>query len=86
MLTKSEKETVITYNEEEDTADIFTFNKALQRKLEKLTAERPAEVKLLEDYQDGSRSFVIPKKYIKINASRKISSTRSKTRQKQGQI
>ena len=35
-LTSYEKETVITYNNEEQTAQVFTYHRALQNKLNKL--------------------------------------------------
>lgn len=73
MLTKIEKETIILYNEAEPTADIFTYNKALIKKLETLCAERPEEVKNTVTNSDGSKSFIVPKKYVKIIATRKYS-------------
>lgn len=40
-----EKETIITFNEQEKTAVIYTHNAALCRKLDKLADERPQEAK-----------------------------------------
>lgn len=79
MLTKVEKETIITYNEAEPTADVFTYNKALIRKLEKLCAEYPQEFKNIVNTGDESKSFVVPKKYVKVTAPRKFN---GKTREK----
>ena len=73
MLTKVEKETIITYNEAEPTADIFTYNKALIKKLETLCTERPEEVKNTTTAGAESKSFIVPKKYVKIIATRKYS-------------
>lgn len=83
MLTNVEKETIITYNEAEATADVFTYNKALIRRLEKLCMEYPQEFKNIVNNQDSSNSFVVPKKYVKVTAPRKFD---EKTREKMAEM
>lgn len=42
-LTAYERETIIGYNEAEQTASVYTHNKALRRTLDKLAQERPED-------------------------------------------
>lgn len=59
----SERETVITYNEQEKAAVVYTCNPALKRKLDGLTIARPDECKLLRRLPDGiGVEYDVPKK------------------------
>ena len=42
-LSLFERETIIGYNEAEQTASVYTHNKALRRTLDKLAQERPED-------------------------------------------
>lgn len=64
-----EQETSITYNREEDTATVYTANPADIRKLDKLYSHRSNDMKL-EASTDLSRTYSIPKKWIKIVPNR----------------
>lgn len=44
-LTNYERETIILFNEAEDAAEISTYNRRLQHKLDSLVKEYPDEVK-----------------------------------------
>ena len=44
-LTKYERETIILFNEAEDTAEVSTYNRRLQHRLDHLVKEHPDEVK-----------------------------------------
>lgn len=70
MNSRSEQETLINFNEAEPTAIIYTQNGALKRKLAKLADERPADVHLNRRFPDGAEEYTIPKKWVKVNASR----------------
>lgn len=72
-LSKLERETIITYNEAEAEAEIYTYNRPLQRKLERLALERPEEVKILCADRTGSKTFHLPKKFVSVRAARQIS-------------
>lgn len=72
-LSKLERETIITYNEVEAEAEIYTCNRSLQRKLERLALERPEEVKILCADGTGSKTFRLPKKFVSVRAARQIS-------------
>lgn len=70
-LTKYEQETIITYNEEEGTAGVYTHNKSLLRKLEQLSRARPDECKLEEMSRGGQAAdYIIPKSWVKITPKR----------------
>lgn len=73
-LTHYEQETIINYNEAESTASVYTHNRPLRRKLEKLAADRPSECKCFRISHDGQAAEVyIPKRWIKISPPRQIS-------------
>ena len=72
-VSKLEQETIITFNESEKTADIYTFNKKLKRKLMSLSEDRPDECIFTKDYSDGALNFTIPKKWVKVIASKILS-------------
>lgn len=66
-LTRYEQETIINFNEGEDTASVHTHNKALRRKLEQLAQERPEECRLFKTCHDGQAvEYYIPKRWLKI--------------------
>ena len=69
-----ERETVITYNEQEKVAVVYTCNPALIRKLDGLTTARPDECKLLRRFPDGiGVEYEVPKKWVKVSPPRFVS-------------
>jgi len=82
-LTNYERETIINYNEGEDTASVYTHSPKLRRRLEKLAQERPKECRLFKVTHFGKTEAVeyyIPKAWIKINPSRILSETEKEQR------
>lgn len=73
QLSRTEQETIISFNEEEQTANVYTFNGSLKRKLAGLAEERPEEcrLKLRKDY--GLEEYTIPKKWVRVTPPRVIS-------------
>ena len=70
MLTNMEKETIIIYNEADPSAEVFTYNSTLQRRLAALEQQRPQEVtRTARDDTDGQTSvtYTLPKTWVKIN-------------------
>lgn len=68
-----ERETVICFNELDSSAEVFTYNPALIRKLDALTDDRPDEVTCMRAESIngvGLRQYTVPKKWVKVNASR----------------
>lgn len=75
-LTRYEQETVITYNEEEKDAQIFTCHQRLIKKLKGLIGKRN-DFKLVRE-DDYGCTFIVPKKWIKANPSRILSEEQKK--------
>lgn len=75
LYSRLEQETVINYNEEETEARVYTFNKSLQNRLQKLTVERPDECRLDPDQRltgNGAAAFIVPKRWVKVAPPRKV--------------
>lgn len=67
-LSRYEQETIINFNEGEKTASIYTHNKALRHKLEKLAQERPEDCKLTGSFfEERAVEYTVPKKWVRIN-------------------
>ena len=72
-LDKYERETIINFNEAEPTASVYTFNRSLQSKLNKLLSSNP-DISL--KYSDEERAeYIVPKKWIKVSPPRQINLT-----------
>lgn len=70
-LSKYESETIISYNDESDTATIYTCNYRLIDKLIAMT-KQSSDIKLIKE-DEYSKTFVCPKKWVKIKMPRIIS-------------
>ena len=70
-----EQETIITFNEKDHTANVYTMNKALTRKLDGLTVTRADDARRVKTYPDGAQEYEVPKKWVKVNAPRTVSET-----------
>ena len=62
-----ERETIITYNEMEKDANVYTMNKALSTILGRMAQECPTLVKFVREHQDGALEYTVPKKCIRVN-------------------
>ncbi|MCD8050140.1 MAG: hypothetical protein LUE89_00470 [Clostridiales bacterium] len=69
-LTKQEQETIITYNEAEATANVYTHNRALRRRLEALANERPEDCHKSRDFPSGAVEYTVPKQWVKLTPPR----------------
>ena len=69
-LSNYEKETIILFNEDEDTASVQTFNPKLKRKFDKFAKEYPDLCKLEMEYEQGGASYVVDKSRLSINLTR----------------
>ncbi len=73
-LSREEQETIITYNEAETLAAIYTHNRGLQKQLNRLCSERPADVRLIRTVHDGAAvEYLVPKTWLKIRPPRTAS-------------
>ncbi len=81
-LSRYEQESIITYNEEEKTAIVYTHNKALIRKLDKLAQERPRDCRRERVSHEGRAvHYIIPKGWVRITPSRQLSDAEKAQRQ-----
>ncbi len=83
-LTKAEMETIVVFNEAENTASISTFNGLFIRRLTALCAEQPDETTCEGPSSDGEYVFTVPKSRIRISAGKKISAERRQALSDQG--
>lgn len=68
-MTRLEQETIILFNEEETTAEVYTHNRKLIRTLDKFCKEFPDNFKeIMKD--ENSKTYIVPKQYVTINKPR----------------
>ena len=60
-LTKIEKETILNFNEQEDTASLYTCNEKLQKRFDQLALEHPTVVSRKKG-QHGAVTYEFSKK------------------------
>ena len=65
-LSKYEKETIINWNEAEDTASIYTFNADLKRRLAEFSRKYPQRCRLERITTEGSVTYVMDKSRLSI--------------------
>ena len=71
-LTAMERETIITYNNAENTANCFTLRLPVRRRLLQLAEEYPDEVHINKQEEDMI-DVDIPKSWVKIRPPRRLS-------------
>ncbi len=71
-LSRYEQETIVNYNAGEQTATVYTRDKAVMRKLDKLVADFPDTYSLTEQ-DEVSKTYSFPKSYISYRKPRKLS-------------
>lgn len=67
-LTKYEKETVILFNDAEETAEVYTCNNALIRRLD-VFSQNNVLVNLIKE-DEFSKTYNLPKKWVKVQKPR----------------
>lgn len=65
-LSKYEKETIINWNEAENTASIYTFNADLKRRLAEFSRKYPLLCRLESSTTEGSVTYVIEKSRLSV--------------------
>jgi hypothetical protein len=68
-LSNWERETIISFNDDEKTAEVYTCNYAWMRKMDKLCEEFP-ETFVLKRQDAHSKTYDIPKKFVAIRKPR----------------
>ena len=71
-LSRYEQETVVNYNAGEQTATVYTRDKAVIRKLDTLVAEFPDAYNLIEQDEE-SKTYSFPKSYVSYRKPRAVS-------------
>jgi hypothetical protein len=66
-LTKEETETTIDYNDAEKEAILYTCNKALTRKMDRLMEKYPETYRLIRQ-DECSKTYIFPKRYVRIGS------------------
>ena len=79
-----ERETIITFNEKDETANVYTMNRALARKLDGLTVTRANAARRVKTYPDGALEYEVPKKWVKVNAGLILTSEERERRSERG--
>ena len=67
QVPKEEQETIVLYNEAEDEASIYSFNKSMIRRLEKYAQKHPDIAHKGRQYADGAAEYLLNKKYLSIH-------------------
>jgi len=65
-LSRYEQETIIHFNEEELTASIYTHNKKLRQKLERMARQHPDKVSLERQGPNGAAAYTLPKRCVSV--------------------
>lgn len=72
-MTRAEKETIITFNEAEDVAIVYTHNGKIKRDIEKAIENSDDEkARKVAEGKHGDAEYAIPKKWVKIRAGRSM--------------
>lgn len=71
-LSRYEQETVVNYNAEEQTAILYTRDKAVMRKLDTLVADYPDTYSLTER-DEVSKTYSFPKSYVSYRKPKAVS-------------
>lgn len=67
-LTKAERETIIIFNEEDDTAKVVTFNTRLRKKLAELADACPGQIIPVSVPDKGEATYIVPKICVTVRA------------------
>lgn len=85
-LTKYEMETVVNYNAGEQTATVYTRDRVVMRRLDRLVADYPDSYKLLKQ-TDIDKTYSMPKSYVTYRRPRAVSDEqREQARQRMAKL
>ena len=77
-LSRYEQETVVNYNAGEQTATLYTRDKAVMRKLDRFVADFPDTYKLTGQ-DEVSKTYSFPKSYVSYRKPRTVSTEQRDT-------
>ena len=81
-LSRYEQETIVNYNAGEQTATVYTRDKAVMRKLDTLAADFPDTYSLIGQ-DEVSKTYSFPKSHVSYRKPRKLSEEQRKKAQEQ---
>ena len=81
-LSRYEQETIVNYNAGEQTATVYTRDKAVMRKLDTLVADFPDTYSLIGQ-DEVSKTYSFPKSHVSYRKPRKLSEEQRKKAQEQ---
>ena len=81
-LSRYEQETIVNYNAGEQTATVYTRDRTVMRKLDRLAADFPDTYKLIGQ-TDIDKTYSLPKSYVSYCKPRKISDEQRKRAREQ---
>ena len=85
-LTKYEMETVVNYNAGEQTATVYTRDKSVMRRLDRLVADYPDSYKLLNQ-MEIDKTYSMPKSFVTYRKPRTVSDEqREQARQRMAKL
>ncbi len=85
-LTKYEMETVVNYNAAEQMATVYTRDKVVMRRLDRLVADYPDTYRLLKQ-TDIDKTYSMPKSYVNYRKPRMLSDKqREQARQRMSKL
>lgn len=85
-LTKYEMETVVNYNAGEQTATVYTRDKSVMRRLDRLVADYPDSYKLINQ-TDIDKTYSMPKSYVTYRKPRAVGNEqREQARQRMAKL
>ena len=67
QVPKEEQETIVLYNEAEEEASIYSFNRSMLRRLEKYAQKHPEICRKGRQYADGAAEYLLHKKYLSVH-------------------
>lgn len=82
-LSKYESETIISYNDEEKDATVYTCNKSLIRKIDTLCEKYPEVYQLIKK-DKFSKTYTLPKKLIGVKKIRILTPEQKEKQKHQG--
>lgn len=71
-MTNLERETIILFNEAEDTAEVYTHNKSMIKKLDAMCLSYSNDV-YCKLFDENSKTYIIPKKLLSIRKPQELS-------------
>ena len=70
-LSREEQETIISYNQLDEDAHVFTYDRALMNRLDQISRKSPTVIMVSSG--DGWREYVCPKKLVTVKTPRQLS-------------